>query len=87
MKDFLCGVHLLESVDGRINSLKDGHFRENPSNNELLAVRGIDRRVLLKMFGGMLYYYTHNTVYRPAAASHTEMNIALIWHNLRGEAS
>ena len=27
----------------------------------------------------------HYTLYRPAAASHTEMNIALIWHNLRGE--
>ena len=31
--------------------------------------------------------YIHYTRYRPAAASHTEMNIALIWHNLRGEAS
>ena len=45
----------------------------------------VECQVLLKMFGGMLYYYTHDTLYRPAAASHTEMNIALIWHNLQGE--
>ena len=68
MKDFLCSAHLLESFDGRIYSLnhfnkcifvhqrtqKDEHYRENPSNHELLTERGVDRRALLKMFRGQI---------------------------------
>ena len=71
MKDFLCSAHLFESFDGRIYSLKhfykckfvhqrtqkDEHYRENPSNHELLTVRGVDRRALLKMFRGQITVY------------------------------
>ena len=67
-KDFLCSDHLLESFDGRIYSYgsvlkskfvhqrtqEDEHYRENPSNHELLTVRGVDRRALLKMFRGQI---------------------------------
>ena len=58
LKDFFCRVHLLESFEGRIYSLEhfhkckfvpqrtqeDEHYRENPSNYELLTLRGVDRR-------------------------------------------
>ena len=58
LKDFLCSDHLLGSFDGRIYSIKhfhkckfvhqrtqeDGDYRENPSNHELLTLRGVDRR-------------------------------------------
>ena len=58
-KDFLCSAHLVEAFDGRIYSLKhfhkskfvpqrtheDGHYGENPSNHELLTVKGGDCRV------------------------------------------
>ena len=68
LKDFLCSAHLLESLDGRIYSLKhfhkckfahqrtheDGHYKQNPSNHELLTLRGVNCRVLLKMFGGQI---------------------------------
>ena len=63
-------VHLLGSFDGRIYSLKhlhnckfvhqrtqeDDHYRENPSNHELLTLtlRGVDCQMLLKMFGGQI---------------------------------
>ena len=60
-KDFLCSDHLLESFAGRIYSYgsvlkskfvhqrihEDEHYRDNPSNHELLTVRGVDCRVLL----------------------------------------
>ena len=69
--DFLCSAHLLGSFEGRIYSLKhfnkckfihqitheDGHSRENPSNHELLTVRGVDRRAFLKMFRGQITVY------------------------------
>ena len=68
LKDFFCIDHLLESFYGGSYSLKhfhkstfhhkrtqeDGHYRENPSNHELLRVRGVDCRALLKMFGGLV---------------------------------
>merc|ERR1711923_330638 len=71
LKDFLCSAHLLEAFDGRIYSLKhfikckfvhqrtqeDEHYRENPSNHELLTVRGVDRRAFLKMFRGQITVY------------------------------
>ena len=31
-----------------------GHYRENLSNHELLALNGVERRVLLKMIWGTL---------------------------------
>merc|ERR1712155_125336 len=71
LKDFLCSAHLLESFDGQIYSLKhfnkckfvhqrtqeDEHYRENPSNHELLTVRGVDCRAFLKMFRGQITVY------------------------------
>ena len=68
MKDFLCSAHLLCSFDGRIyiygsvlkrnfyhkRTQEDGHYRENPSNHELLTVRGVDCRVSKNMFGGLI---------------------------------
>ena len=33
---------------------EDGHYRENPSNHELLRARGVDCQVLENMFGGIL---------------------------------
>ena len=36
---------------------EDGHCRENPANHELLTLRGVDRQVLLKMFGGQITLY------------------------------
>ena len=75
MKDFLHSDHLHESFGGRIYSLKhfhkckfvhqrtheDGHSRENPSNHELLAVRGGDCRASKKMFRGLLPPYCSPT--------------------------
>ena len=66
LKDFLCSAHLLESFEGRIytygsvlkskfvpqRTQEDGHYRENPSNHELLTLRGVDRRVCLTRVGG-----------------------------------
>ena len=71
LKDFLCSAHLHESFGGRIYSLKhfhkskfvlqrtheDAHSRENPSNHELLTVRGGDCRASKKMFRGLLPPY------------------------------
>ena len=71
LKDFLCSAHLLESFDGRIytywsvlkskfvhqRTQEDEHYRENPSNHELLTVRGGDCRASKKMFGGLLPPY------------------------------
>ena len=68
LKDFLCIDHLVESIYGRSytygsvlksnfyhkTTQQDGHYRENPSNHELLTVRGDDRRALLKMFRGQI---------------------------------
>ena len=65
LKDFLCIDHLLESFYCGSYSLKhlhkstfhhkrtqeDGHYRENPSNHELLRVRGVHCRALLKCLG------------------------------------
>ena len=59
LKDFLCSDHLLESFEGRIYTYgsvlkskfvhqrihEDEHYRENPSNHELMTLRGVDRRV------------------------------------------
>ena len=59
MKDFLCSDHLHESFGGRIYTYgsvlkskfvhqrthEDGHSRENPSNHELLTVRGGEKNV------------------------------------------
>ena len=70
-KDFLCSAHLVEAFVGRIYSLKhfhkckfvhqrpqqDEHYRENPWNHDLLRVRGVECRVLLKMFGGIITLY------------------------------
>ena len=67
LKDFLCSDHLLESFDGRIYTYgsvlkskfvhqrthEDEHYRENPSNHELLTVRGGDCRASKKMFRGL----------------------------------
>ena len=72
LKDFLCSAHLLESFDGRIytywsvlkskfvhqRTQEDEHYRENPSNHELLTVRGVDRRAFLKMFRGQITVYS-----------------------------
>ena len=58
LKDFLCNAHLLESFEWRIytygsvlksklvtqRTQEDGYYRENPSNHELLTLRGVDRR-------------------------------------------
>ena len=58
LKDFFCSAHLLESFEGQIytygsflkskfvpqKTQEDGHYRENPSNHELLTLRGVDRR-------------------------------------------
>ena len=54
LKDFLCNDHLFESFYGGISTYEsvlesnfhrkriqeDGHYRENPSNHELLTVGG-----------------------------------------------
>ena len=67
-KDFLCSDHLLESFAGRIYSYgsvlkskfvhqrihEDEHYRDNPSNHELLTVRGVDCRASKKMFWGVI---------------------------------
>ena len=73
LKDFLCSAYLLGSFDGQIYTYgsvlkskfvhqriqEDGHYRENPSNHELLKLRGVDHQVLLKMFRGQItLYYT-----------------------------
>ena len=53
-KDFLCSNHLIGAFDGRIytygsvlkskfvhqRTQEDGHYRENPSNHELLTPEG-----------------------------------------------
>ena len=71
LKDFLWSDHLHGSFDGRIYSLKhfnkckfvhqrtqeDEHYRKNPSNHELLTVRGGDCRASKKMFRGLLPPY------------------------------
>ena len=81
LKDFLCSVHLLESFEGRIYSLEhfhkckfvpqrtqeDEHYRENPSNHELLTLRGVDRRVCLTRVGGAIPLYS--------------TGILLVWEN------
>ena len=36
---------------------EDEHYRENPSNHELLTVRGVDRRAFLKMFRAQITVY------------------------------
>ena len=39
---------------------EDEHYRENPSNHELLTERGVDRRAFLKMFRAQItVYYIH----------------------------
>ena len=76
LKDFLWSDHLHESFGGRIYSYgsvlkskfvhqrthEDGHSRENPSNHELLTVRGGDCRASKKMFRGLLPPYS--TIYQ-----------------------
>ena len=71
LKHFLCSAHLPLSFDGRIYTYwsvlkskfvhqrthEDGHYRENPSNHELLTVRGGDCRASKKMFRGLLPPY------------------------------
>ena len=61
LKDFLCSDHLVELLHGRsytygsvLKSNFYGHYRANPSNHELLAVRGVDCRVSKKMYGGLI---------------------------------
>ena len=68
LKDFLCSAHLLESFEGRIytygsvlkskfvpqRTQEDGLYRKNPSNYELLTLRGVDRRVCLIRVGGVI---------------------------------
>ena len=68
LKDFLHSDHLLEWFDVRIYTYgsvlksnfyhqitqEDGHYGENPSNHELLTVRGGDCRASKKMFGSLL---------------------------------
>ena len=67
-EDFLCSAHLLESFEGRIytygsvlkskfvpqRTQEDGLYRKNPSNHELLTLRGVDRRVCLIRVGGVI---------------------------------
>ena len=80
MNDFLCSDHLLESFDGRSytygsvlksnfyhkTTQQDGHYRANPSNHELLTVRGVDCRVSKKMFLGLIPpYCTWGRLARP----------------------
>ena len=71
LKDFLFSVHLLESFEWRIYSYgsvlkskfvpqrtqEDGHYRKNPSNHELLTLRGIDRRAFQTRVGGVIPPY------------------------------
>ena len=71
LKDFLWSAHLHESFAGRIytywsvlkskfvhqRTQEDEHYRENPSNHELLTVRGGDCRASKKMFRGLLPPY------------------------------
>ena len=68
LKDFLHSDHLHEWFDGRIYTYwsvlkskfvhqrthEDGHYRENPSNHELLTVRGGDCCASNKMCRGLL---------------------------------
>ena len=75
LKDFLSSDHLVESFDGRSytygsvlksnfyhkTTQQDGHYRANPSNHELLTVRGVDCRVSKKMFGGLIPPYCRFT--------------------------
>ena len=48
---------VLKSKFGHQRIREDGHYRENPSNHELLTLRGVDCQVLLKMFGGQITLY------------------------------
>ena len=80
MKDFLCSAHLHESFGGRIYTYgsvlkskfvqqrihEDGHYRENPSNHELLTVRGGDCRASKKMFRGLLPPYSLTSTASPS---------------------
>ena len=66
LKDFFCIDLLLESFYGyslkhfhkstfhHKRTQEDGHYRENSSNHELLTVRGVDCRALLKIFEGLV---------------------------------
>ena len=50
-------LHLLKCFKSKFvhqSTQEDEHYRENPSNHELLTVRGVDRRALLKMFRGQI---------------------------------
>ena len=53
-------------------------YRENPSNHELLTVRGVDCRALLKIFGGPVTLY-------PTVSRH-EMICWYVWTLERDEA-
>ena len=82
-KDLLWSADLRGSFDGQIytywsvlkskfvhqRTQEDEHYRENPSNHELLTVRGVDRRAFLKMFRAQVTVYctsfktwSHNTI-------------------------
>ena len=73
LKDFLSSDHLVKSFDGisytyggsvlksnfyHKTTQEDGHYRENPSNHELLTDRGGDCRASKKMFRGLLPPYS-----------------------------
>ena len=78
LKDFLCSAHLHESFDGRIytywsvlkskfvhqKTQEEEHYRENPSNYELLTVRVVDRRAFLKMFRAQITVYCTVLMFR-----------------------
>ena len=68
---FLWSSTFYSSFDGRIytycsvlkskfvhqRTQEDEHYRENPSNHELLTVRGVDRCAFLKMFWAQVTVY------------------------------
>ena len=80
LKDFLSSDQLLELFDVRIYTYgsvlksnfyhkmtqQDGHYRANPSNHELLTVRGVDCRVSKKMLGSLI---------RPIADGHLRVTV------------
>ena len=97
MKDFLSSDHLLESFDGRSytygsvlksnfyhkTTQQDGHYyRANPSNHELLTVRGVDCRVSKTNVQGphptLMYILCKKNLFRAAATKTAFCNLTMI---------
>ena len=61
---FWCGLlvrkslkHFHKSKFVHQRTQEDEHYRENPSNHDLLTVMGVDRRAFLKMFRAQITVY------------------------------